>query len=354
MNAVGAVSDGTAVITTTAGDAHHFKVTAASSTPKAGANDEITVTAYDEAENRATGYAGAKTLVFSGLADAATGEKATVEAVPLGSDTTVNFTGGVSNSGAATLIAYKAETASLDAAEKGSTINSGSYGAVLTVAPGNPYTLTIIQQQPANTDGTVDNPLQQQPIINAKDQYGNNCADGVNITATLDTGTGTLLGGTTAAIAEGSGDATFTTLGYNKSGEIFKIKFTAEGGDTSATVVSDSIAALKAGNPSRLDIKAKPTIAYTYVNLNPQPVVHIVDQYGNTVTDNGSAISIEAYTADNFNGTKSEFNGTSTVYATHNGLSISDPENPGTPTGVANFAGIKYNTINTTGIYLCA
>ncbi|PIZ99480.1 MAG: hypothetical protein COX77_01380, partial [Candidatus Komeilibacteria bacterium CG_4_10_14_0_2_um_filter_37_10] len=61
-----------AAVTLTSGPVHHLKVTAASATPTAGADDELTVTAYDQWDNvcsaGANAYTGAKDLTFSGLA----------------------------------------------------------------------------------------------------------------------------------------------------------------------------------------------------------------------------------------------------------------------------------------------
>jgi len=177
--AAGDVSAGAPEVTITAGDAHHFKVTAASATPTAGETDEITITAYDDSENRATGYAGAKTLIFSGLSAAATAEIATVEAVELGSDTAINFTSGVSDGDAATLIAYKAETASLDVAEKAlgtiSSIGNAAYDVDLTVATAAANKL-VFAVQPSSINYRAQNFL-TQPQVRIQDVYGNNRTD---------------------------------------------------------------------------------------------------------------------------------------------------------------------------------
>ena len=106
------------------------------------------------------------------------------------------------------------------------------------------------------------------------------------------------------------------------------------------------------GNAGKLEVSA-PTIGYTYTNFNPQPVVKITDDAGNVVATDGSQISIEAYTDIDTEtgfgtGTPLEFIGDTTIYAT------SDGSVDGDATGIATFSGIKYNTINTNGIYLCA
>ena len=102
----------------------------------AGANNELTVTAYDTYDNVATGYDGSKSLTFSGPGNAPDGTVPTVEGVNIGSATSVNFTDGVSDSNAATLIAYKAETTAVDVTD-GSINSAGdeSYNLDLTVNP---------------------------------------------------------------------------------------------------------------------------------------------------------------------------------------------------------------------------
>jgi hypothetical protein len=108
------LSAGTAVATVTAGTAGYLKVTG-TATMSTGSNNELTVTAYDDNNNRATAYTGSKTLIFSGPGVAPDGTTApTVEGVTMENATTVTFTAGVSSGANATLVAYKAETIDVD------------------------------------------------------------------------------------------------------------------------------------------------------------------------------------------------------------------------------------------------
>lgn len=214
-------------------------------------------------------------------------------------------------------------------------MSGNSSAGSMTFLADTPHTLTF-GKQPANTDGTVDDDLQTQPIINAVDQYGNNCQNDVEITATLNTGTGTLRGTATVAIAGGAGNATFTNLAYSKSGEVFKLEFNPETGDA-ATIVSNNITALTPGAKNKVVLTAEPTIGYTYVDFTTQPVVEIQDAFGNKTADTDS-VTIAAYSdatcdtaiATNFTGTKSL-----TAVA-----------------GLATFSGISYDTVRTAGLYL--
>ncbi len=190
-----------------------------------------------------------------------------------------------------------------------------------------------------------------QPIVTIQDMNGNTRTADTNeitIAAYSNVGcttvaTGTLSG--TLAMNAIDGEADFVGLGlkYNKVGTIYLRASTP--GLTSACSNAEVI---NVGAASKVIVSAYPTVGYTYSNFSTQPVVQITDADDNVVTTDNSRISIEAYTKTNFDGTKSEFNGTSTIYATDDGLV------GGAATGIATFAGIKYNTVNTTGIFLCA
>jgi hypothetical protein len=114
----------------------YFMVTGSSSMT-AGTSNELTITAYDANGNVATGYTGSQNLTFSGPSSTPDGTMPTVEGIDVGTTTTVNFTDGVSDAGAATLIAYMAETTEVDVTD--GTIDSfgdPSYDLDLTVNPG--------------------------------------------------------------------------------------------------------------------------------------------------------------------------------------------------------------------------
>ncbi len=99
------VSDGTftsATITVTVAGAAAVKLSlsAASTTPTAGAADNLTITALDTYGNAATPYTGAHNLTFSGATASPGGAAPTVAnssgtAVPFGTATPINFTAGV-------------------------------------------------------------------------------------------------------------------------------------------------------------------------------------------------------------------------------------------------------------------
>jgi len=84
----------------TVGPVHHFTITAASSTPVAGAADNLTITAKDAAGGTVTTYAGTKSLTFAGASAAPGGNAPTVSdssgaEVVFGAATAINFGAGV-------------------------------------------------------------------------------------------------------------------------------------------------------------------------------------------------------------------------------------------------------------------
>ena len=92
-----------------------YRVVAASGTPTAGANNQLTISLVDQFQNVTTGFSGDKSLTFSGLANAPDGTVPTVTtksggagATDFGTATIITLTSGVSSDGGL-LIAFKAE-----------------------------------------------------------------------------------------------------------------------------------------------------------------------------------------------------------------------------------------------------
>lgn len=156
--------------------ANYLKVTGTASMT-AGSTNELTITAYDQYDNVVSSggnnYTGSKSLTFSGPANAPSGTQPTVEGTNVSSATSVTFTNGVSNSNAATLIAYKAETTTVDVSD-GSINSTGntSYDLDLTVNPAGLNDFTVV---PSTTSPTTDDSF--TVILTARDQYQNTKTD---------------------------------------------------------------------------------------------------------------------------------------------------------------------------------
>lgn len=142
------VSDGTftsAVITVTvaAAPAVKLSLSAASTTPTAGAADNLTTTSLDTYGNTATAYTGAHNITFSGATASPSGAAPTVAnssgtAVPFGTATAISFTAGVATVVSSTkngvMKLNKVETAGVTATDGSISTSSGLAIAVATGA----------------------------------------------------------------------------------------------------------------------------------------------------------------------------------------------------------------------------
>ena len=140
-------------VTFVAGTPNAYRITANTTTPAAGASDQLTITLVDQYGNPETTFNGDKTLTFSGLPIAADGTYPTVSdknglAVNQGTPQVITFASGVSSSasGAAVLKAYAPQTATLNVSDGGNLASTslGGAGVSVTVANVNPVAITHI------------------------------------------------------------------------------------------------------------------------------------------------------------------------------------------------------------------
>ena len=125
-----------------------FRITPNGS-PTAGSAYALTITAVDQFQNTVTSVTGDHNFTFAGLTTADDGTLPTVtsktgSAVTLGTAELITFASGVSSAGGS-LIAYKAESATLtgsDSTSGKSTAGTGGTGASLTIANANPVATT--------------------------------------------------------------------------------------------------------------------------------------------------------------------------------------------------------------------
>jgi hypothetical protein len=246
-----------AAVTITPNVLSYFVVTGTASVAVNTAN-ELTVTAKDAYNNTcSTGdnnYTGAgKLLTFSGPGLAPNTTPPTIETQPVGTvNQSITFTNGVSNAGALTLLAFKAETTTVNVVDNNAITSSAGHGLALTVTPGAGASLAFTQE-PSSTalSGIV---LAQQPIVTALDAYGNVDTNFVEtITLTKGVAAGTLSNATEAAVAGVANFATGTGVSYSNSvdGETFQLTADDQVGAPdlasvlSATVVASDILATK-------------------------------------------------------------------------------------------------------------
>ena len=217
------------------GPANAYKITANTTTPAAGTSDTITITQVDASGNTETGYNGTTNLTFSGLSAGPDSSAATVNGTSLGTATSITFSGGVAT---ATLVAHKAETATLNATDgTSSTSSTGGAGISLTVSDGTAAKLAYTSAPSTGTAGTVFS-----MTVQSQDTYGNpaNLASATTITLSKATGGGTLSGTLTGSIGSGANSVTISTPLYSKS-DTMTLTATASGGVTLTAVTSGNI-----------------------------------------------------------------------------------------------------------------
>ncbi len=161
---------GTALPTITASQ---FVLSAVTTTPTAGATDNLTIKAEDATGAVATNYTGSHNLTFGGASNSPGANTPTVTngtgtATAFGSATPITFTSGqatVSGSSNGQMTLYDAQTASITVSD--GTISNGA-GLSVTVGPRAAASLSLSAQSTTPAAGAADN-----LTITAKDAYGN-------------------------------------------------------------------------------------------------------------------------------------------------------------------------------------
>ncbi|MGI8573631.1 MAG: beta strand repeat-containing protein [Solirubrobacteraceae bacterium] len=170
----GSISNGTGTsVTVSPLSASSLQLGASSTTPAAGATDNLTITAQDTYGNTATSYTGSESLVFGGPNLSPTGVHPTVtnysgSAISFGSTTTISFSSGVatvSSSSNGVMTLYKAETASITVSD--GSISNGT-GTSVTVSPTAAAGVSLSAASTTPTAGSTDN-----VTVTSVDTYGN-------------------------------------------------------------------------------------------------------------------------------------------------------------------------------------
>ena len=231
----GSISSPLSQVVNALGPVNAYKITANSTTPAAGASDTITITQVDSSGNTETGYNGTTNLTFSGLSAGPDSSLATVNGTNLGTATSITFSSGVAT---ATLVAHKAETATLNVTDgTHSSISTGGAGVSLTVSAGTATKLAYTTVPGTGTAGTAFS-----VTVQSQDTYGNpgNLTSATTITLSKATGGGALSGTLTGSIGIGANSVTIATPVYSKS-DTMTLTATASGGVSLTAVTSGNI-----------------------------------------------------------------------------------------------------------------
>uniref|UniRef100_UPI0023ECB8DC beta strand repeat-containing protein n=1 Tax=Daejeonella sp. H1SJ63 TaxID=3034145 RepID=UPI0023ECB8DC len=285
------------------------------STQTAGAAQNITITAKDDAGNTVTGYTGDKSLTFSGAnsslspVNAPTVSDKTGIAVNFGTGTTITFTNGVatvSGSNNGVLKLYKAEAAVI-AVTDGTISSTGADRLSVTVSAGafNKMTVSLASPQINSTAFTGTN------ILTALDAYGNTVtsfdASSNNITVTSS------LSGSISGLSNGDKLNNIADFSNGIANLTTKLTFTGTAGTgtftftpASGTAVTSSNVTVTAGSPAQLTITTQPVGGASGAVLSTQPVIAIRDAQGNLTGSTASvSVAIKTGTGGTLGGTTS-------------------------------------------------
>lgn len=257
---------GSASVTVNPSTASKLVLTAATTSPGAGAADNLTITAQDPFGNTATTYAGSKALTFGG-ADSIGGNAPTVSSgsgtpVSFGSATPITFTNGVSSvSGASNGVMklYKAQTATITVTD--GSLNNGP-GVAVTVSAGARagIVLTNVTTSPTpgvtcggavgsvacSSTGESNTPQSLVAGLALADQYQNVVTNTTGTALTVDlatTGNGSGTPSGTAALSvptAGSSTAQFTLTRANGNNKSVTLTATVHGSTQTLTVTLSS------------------------------------------------------------------------------------------------------------------
>jgi hypothetical protein len=312
-------------VTVASGALDHFSLSAASTTPTAGATDNLTITAKDLSGNTVTTYGGDQSLTFTGAntigANQPTVTSKTGTAVAFGTAETISFTSGVAavsgaNNGVMTL--YKAESATV-------TVSDGTHtgNASVTVGPASAASYTVS----APGSATAGSPI--STTLTAKDTYGNT-ATGYAGSHTVDfSGPHSSPGGTSPGYP---GSVSFTSGAGTASVTLYDAETTtvtaADHTTPSITGTSGSVV-VASGNAASLMLSAASTTPTAGTSDNLTTTAK--DTWGNTAS---------GYTGDKsltFGGASAAPSGTQPTVTAKTGAAVSfgSPETITFASGVA-------------------
>ena len=163
----------------------------------------------------------------------------------------------------------------------------------VTVTAGDASQLSITTEPSASAENAV--PFDRQPVIQLQDVGGNNVSQsGIPVTASIETGGGTLVG-TVTVTTDANGVATYTDLSLIGLTGDRTLRFSSAG----LTPVVSSNITLAAGVATQLGITTQPpTVVQSGVKFSEQPVVQLLDAGGNNVKQNKVAVTASIASGD--------------------------------------------------------
>jgi hypothetical protein len=337
--------------TITVGPADHFVLGAASSTPTAGAADNLTVTAKDAKGGTVTTYAGSHSLTFSGASASPNGTAPTVadssgSATAFGTATAINFVNGVaavSSSKNGVMKLYSKGEADIEVSD-GSISNVTPLEVTVAAATAAKFALTAADATPMA--GEADN-----LTITALDAYGNLATSYIgshNLTfsgaSVIGTFKPTVSNSSGAAIAFGTATAlTFTagvaTVTAGKNGTMTLVKAESPNITVSESTVTSLAPLQVTAAPAAAANFALAAAATSTAGETDNLTVTAQDTYGNVATSYTGSHNLT------FSGASASPGGTEPTVSDSTGADIDF----GDPTAIAFSAGVSAVTAGKNG-----
>ena len=346
VNAQAVTGTSTNGFTIVAGNAATLSLSAASTTPAAGAGDDLTITALDAFGNTATSYTGAKNLTFGGANAIGTFNPTVTNtsATPVNFATveSITFAGGVASpatggaTGQAVMKLYQAGSDLIVVTDGTINNNASPLSVTVSATPANKFafTSTVAGNKTVGITATVG-PF----VVQVQDQFGNPITNaGAAVTLTLSTSsagttghapffTPTNGGAAAGAVTIGTGASSSPNFYYSDT--LANAPTITLGGATvngqAVTGTTTNGFTMVAGAENKLAITTQPPVSVG-AGTSFTVGVTVEDQFGNTVTTGaGSTDQIHvALSSGSFSA------GTTTVtaaagVATFNGLQITAP-----------------------------
>ena len=300
----------------TSGVATHFALTPATTTPNAGAADNLTIVAQDASNNTVTSYSGTKSLTFGGASSAGsfhpTVTSDAASATSFGTAEPIDFTGGVatvSGSANGAMRLYKAETAKITVTD-GTLSNGGGASVTVSAATAVSFSLPTPATQ---TAGKAFN-----ETLTALDEYGNVATAYSGSKLVSFSGPASSPGGKApvypATVSFSSGEGTAAITIYNAAATTLSAQEASISGSSASFAVS-------AASAASLSLAAASTtpLAGEADNLT----ITALDAYGNTATSyptsksltfgGASTIGSSKPTVSNSSGTAVGFGSSTTI-----------------------------------------
>ena len=284
----GGTSSSLTVLFTTA---NAYRITdAASGTPMAGVGDQLTINLADQYGNTVTSFGGDKTLTFSGLSAAGDGTLPTVtdkngNAVNEGTSEAITFTAGVSSAGGS-LVAYKAETNTLNVTDSGnwSSTSTGGAGASLTIANVAPVATDMAVTRTAGT-----------PVAVALSDLATHWSDANHDVMTLAS-----VSATSTNSVNVTSNANFIVYPSTAPNVGDQISYTiSDGTTTSAGVINITVTPFQTGQPATISpggnsvtVKFYGIAGYTYITQRSTNMMDYVNIHTNTVDSDGHPFTV--------------------------------------------------------------